>query len=125
MEITFEPKQKYVLVKAKGEIDIQIAKELFIRLLGICAEQKLFRVIVDYREVVGFVSIMDRMDYLVGVDELHKTYLNLNMPKLRIAFIAPSNFITTQAAVLDQRKAMTFDNMATNDVESAEKWVMK
>jgi hypothetical protein len=125
MEITFEPKQKYVFVKAKGEIDLQISKELFVRLLGICAEQKLFKVIVDYREIVGYISIMDRLVYLEGIDALHKAYLNLNMPKLRIAYVAPSNLIITEPAVLDQREALTFDNMATHDIESAEEWVMK
>ena len=125
MEIAFKPKQKYILVNAKGEIDLQMAKELFIRLLGVCAEQKKFKVIVDYREVVGDISIMDRLDYLEGVDALHKTYLKLNMQKLKIAYVAPTNLIINESVVLDQREALTFDSMATHDIDSAEKWVMK
>ena len=117
MEITFKPKQKYVLVKVKGEIDLQMSKELFVRLLGVCAEQKLFKVIVDYREVAGYISIMDRMIYLEDVDTLHKSYLKLNMPKLRIAYVAPSNLIITEPAVLNQRQELTFDNMATVSVQ--------
>ena len=43
MEITFEPKQKYILVIAKGEIDILSAKDLFVKLLGVCTDQVNFR----------------------------------------------------------------------------------
>ena len=75
--------------------------------------------------VMATISIMDRLVYLEGIDELHKAYLNMNMPKLKIAYIAPSKLIITEPAVLDQREALTFDNMATHDIESAEKWVMK
>ena len=39
MEITFEPKQKYILVHANGEMDLKTAKELFIKLLCFCTDQ--------------------------------------------------------------------------------------
>ncbi len=39
MEITFEPKQKYILVIEKGEMDLKTAKELFVKLLKVCADQ--------------------------------------------------------------------------------------
>ena len=77
----------WLLRKVKS--DIQSAKDLFVKLLGVCTDQKIFRVIVDYREVVGFISIVDRLDYLEGIDALHNTYRRLNMPKLRIAYLAP------------------------------------
>jgi len=125
MKITFESKQKYILVLAKGEIKPQIAKELFVRLLGFCADQKLFNVIVDYREVVGRMTIMDRLNYLEGVDAFHKTYLKLDMPKLRIAYLAPRNLIINQPEVSDRRETLSFDNMVTHDFESAKKWAMK
>jgi hypothetical protein len=125
MEIIFEPKQKYVFVKVIGEMDLQKAKELFVRLLGVCAEHKLFKIIVDYREMVGFISVMDRLSYLEGVDALHKSYIGLNMPKLKIAYVAPRKLNITEAVVLDKREALTFDNMTTHDIESAEKWVME
>ena len=124
MKISIESKQKYILVYVKGEIDLQKAKELFVRLLGVCVEKKLFNVIVDYREVVGYITTMDRLDYLKNIDALHKTYLNLNMPKLRIAYLAPSDIKITESIVSDQRESLTFDNMATHDIETAEKWIL-
>ena len=80
---------------------------------------------MDYREVVGFISIIDRLDYLEGIDALHQTYLRLDMPKLRIAYLAPLELEITEPVVVDKREALSFDNMATHDIESAKKWVMK
>ena len=125
MKITFEPKQKYILVNAKGKIKPEIAKELFVKLLAFCTDQKLFKVIVDYREVVGHITILYKLDYLEGVDAFHKTYLKLGMPKLRIAYVAPRNFVINKSAVSDRRETLSFDNMVTHDIESAKKWVMK
>ena len=125
MEITFEPKQKYILVNAKGEVDPQTAKELFIKLLGVCADHKLYNVIVDYREVVGYLSIIDRLNYLKGVDALHETCIRLGIPKLRIAYLAPIDLEITEPVVVKRRATLSFDNMATHDIKSAKKWIMK
>ena len=122
--MTFEPKQKYILVHANGEMDLQTAKELFVKLLGFCTDHNLFKVIVDYREVVGYLSTIDRLNYLKGVDALHETYLRLDMPKLKIAYLAPLDLEITEPVVLNRRKILSFDNMATHDIESAKKWVM-
>ena len=124
MEITFESKQKYILVHVTGKIDLELSKQMFVRLLGICVEQKLFKVIVDYRDVEGFITIIERLSYLEDVDSFHKSYLNLGMPKLRIAYLAPRKLNITELAVSDRRNALTFDNMATYDFETAEQWVM-
>ena len=47
------------------------------------------------------------------------------MPKLRIAYVAPRNFVINKSAVSDRRETLSFDNMVTHDIESAKKWVMK
>ena len=125
MKITFKTKQKYILVHVKGKIKPQTAKELFVKLLGFCSDQKLFKVIVDCREVVEHIAILDRLDYLEYVDAFHKTYLSLDMPKLRIAYVATRNLVINKSAVLDRRETLSFDNMATHDIESAKEWVMK
>jgi len=125
MKINFEPKQKYILVNVNGKVDLQIAKKLFVKLLGFCTDQKLFKVIVDYREIVGYMKIIDRLDFLEGVDAFHKKYLKMDMPKLRIAYVAPRNLAITKSAILKRRETLSFDNMVTHDIESAKKWVMK
>ncbi|MBT8352307.1 MAG: hypothetical protein KJO26_13880 [Deltaproteobacteria bacterium] len=125
MKVTFESNQKYILVHAKGKIKPQAAKELFVRLLGFCTDKKIFKVIVDYRDVVGYPTIIDRLDYLKGVDAFHQTYLKLDMPKLRIAYVAPINLEITEPVVVDQREKLSFDSAATHDFESAKKWIMK
>ena len=125
MEITFEPKQNYILVYAKGELDPQIGKELFAKLLRVCAEQQLFKVIVDYREVVGPISTIDRLNYMEGADRLHNEYLKMDMPKLRLAYLAPRDLVINEPAVSNRREILSFDNIVTHDIESAKKWVMK
>ena len=125
MNITFEPTQKYIFVHVTGKIDLEMSKQMFVKLLGICVEQKLFKVIVDYRDVEGFITIIDRLSYLEGIDSLHKAYLNLGMPKLRIAYLAPRKLDITESAITDRRSELTFDNMATHDLKAAEQWVTK
>ncbi len=47
------------------------------------------------------------------------------MPKLRIAYVAPRNFVFNKPAVSDRRATLSFDNLATHDIEFAKEWVMK
>ena len=120
MEILFAATSEYVLVTVTGEPDIQAEKQSFRRLLDMCAERKLFKAIIDRRNVVEGMSLNERLTYFDWADELHRDYVNRGQPTLNVAYVH-KRFRKTKH--LMKLRGISFNLFPTKTIKSAEKWI--
>lgn len=80
MEVRIDPQGEYVHVVAKGEFDAARATDGIARIVAMCVERRLERVLIDGRTITTTVSVLQRY-------ELAKTLAESTKMRIRMAIV--------------------------------------
>ena len=80
MEVRVDPQADYVHVVAKGEFDPAQAAEGIAKVVAVCVERRLERVLIDGRSITTAVSVLERY-------ELAKTLADHAKSRIRMAIV--------------------------------------
>jgi hypothetical protein len=129
MEIFFEIKSNYYLVKLSCEFDHELAQSYFDDILWNCKLNNITRILIDFREITGYILTGKRaMAGFAGV-KAYKTYFESNVDEFKIAIIGREWFLkgpeSSATPATDALRAAGIDVMLTHNHSKALDWVCK
>ena len=93
LNIDIEPKREYLKVSVTGEYIPYKALEGFAYVLVACSKNKLCKVLVDFRDVKGSVTMTDKQEFLLSLSKQHSQFKEVCDTSLEIAFVGPPSMI--------------------------------
>jgi hypothetical protein len=109
MEVRVEPQDEYVHVVAKGEFDPTQAGEGIARVVALCEEKGLQRVLIDGRSITTAVSVLQRYEFAKTLAERAKTRIRMAIVVSRENMFSKTLEETARNMGMDVR---TTDSMA-------------
>ncbi len=121
--LTIEVKERFVMVTAQGEFELEQAKQEIFKVIDICHKNQIARVLNDVREVKGSLDLMDRYEYvlfLVGGIKQHFSHL---LDDIRLAYVGPRPEGDVYTPQVVQQSGVNI--MSTDNMEEAIQWIEK
>jgi len=115
-DVHFDPEINCIFMHVSGRVTLEVIRELAIRVSGICAEKKCYRVLNDMRTATVKISIPD----LYAVP---KTMSESGLPRrLMRALVVPSDFDDSEF-LENVTRNRGHNLMVFKDIEKAKEWL--
>jgi len=123
VDLTIEVREKYIFVKAIGVFELEQAKQEVFKVIEVCHQNQIARVLNDVREVRGSLDLMDRYEYvlfLVGGIKQHFSHL---LDDIRLAYVGPRPVDDVYTPQVVQQSGVHI--MSTDNMGDATAWIEK
>ena len=122
LTIEIEPKKKYLKILVSGSYISHEAVEEIAAVLTACSRNKLNKVLVDFRDVNGSLTMADRDEFLQSLIKQHLQFRKIHGIALKIAFVGPESMIMNgYAELLTEKTSITVKSLT--DITQAIIWL--
>ncbi len=113
-----------LILTAKGQHDIQLAKDSFATTLGIFFKEGVYKTIVDISDLRGEVSSIQKYDYMEYVGKMLRAYFNAGGRPPKIAYVLEEQYLESNKGFTDVlRKEYSLIIHSFTTQEEAKKWL--
>ena len=114
-------KSDYILITANGNYSQSVTKNLFLDAVDAAKTNKIFKILIDCREVIGEISTLDRYDIGVLLSQL--VYVKAEGKIIKVAFVAYEPIIDPKRFVEKVAVNRGADVKAFTNYEEAIEWL--
>lgn len=119
MELEHFEEPDYLRCVVTGSYDVREAIDAVAQIIARCRATALTNVLVDYREMDGSPSVVQKIIFTEETLDLHKQHLDYAGAPLRIAFLGAPEVVNTYNPGLEIAKNRGFSVTITSDTEGA------
>lgn len=125
MALTFaiSPHKQYLSVAVTGEYVPYEALEAFSLVLSACSKNKLYKVLVDFRDVRGSVTTENRREFYASICRQHVIFRKVCNISLEIAFVGPAAMISKDYVERLHAEFYFLKIKSTTDIDEAFEWL--